>query len=272
MSDRATSPPDAPQAGRSRKGSPPPGRRRRPPLSPPLLLCLATAKEYAAALGPLGAPAAPLPGRAVAWSRAGRELLLCVTGVGPVAAALTAGRLLGERGNALAGVVNCGVAGGFDLAATPLGSLVAADEEALPEYGLRTGAGTDGAAIAFPQLSPAGRPVHDRLPLSPLADAAAMGLRLPEGTAVGPCVTVAGVSGDDARAAVLARKYRALAESMEGFSLGLAAAMAGLPFLELRAVSNQVGRRPPGDWDLPGALCALARAVAALLKGDPSRV
>lgn len=249
--------------GRSGRDAVPPGRR-----SPPLLLfCLATAREYAAAFGPLGAPAAPEPGGAVAWTRGGRETLLCVTGVGPVAAALAAGRMLGVHGGALGGIVNCGIAGSYDTAAAPLASLVAASCEALPEYGIRTGAGTDGAGLGFPQLSPGGSPVRDLLPLDPAGAAAAMGLRLPEEALCGPCVTVAGVSGDDARALVLARKYRAVAESMEGFSLGLAAAAAGLPFLELRTVSNQVGRRPPDAWDLPGALAALGRAVAFLFSG-----
>lgn len=246
----------------------PPSTGRRGDAVPPggqsLLFSLATAKEYAAVFGPLGAPAAPSPGEAVSWRRAGRPCLLLVTGVGPVAAALSVGRLLGRHEGTLAGVINCGVAGGFDLAVTPPGALVAATAEALPEYGVRTGAGTDAAGISFPQLTPDGQAVFDRLPLDPAAAAAAMGLYLPPHAIAGPAVTVAGVSGDADRAAILGRKYRAVSESMEGFALALAAAVAGLPFLELRTVSNQVGRRPPETWDLPGALAALGRAVAEL--------
>jgi futalosine hydrolase len=200
----------------------------------------------------------------VAWKRAGRDCLLLVTGVGPVAAALSVGRVLGRFEGTVAGVVNCGIAGGFDLAATPLGACVAAVSEALPEYGIRTGAGTDAAQLAFPQLCPGGQAVFDRLALDPAAAAAAMGLALPPQTRCEAAVTVAGVSGDPDRAAILCRKYRAATESMEGFAVALAAAAEGLPFLELRAVSNQVGCRPPEAWDLPGAFAALGRAVDGL--------
>ncbi|WP_428566274.1 MAG: futalosine hydrolase [Solidesulfovibrio sp. DCME] len=256
--DEPATPAASPQNGKSRRDSVPPGRRRH------ILFTLATAKEYAAAFGPLGAPAAPPPGQGVAWGRGGRDCLLCLTGVGPVAAALTVGRLLGRFEGEIAGVVNTGIAGGYDLAATPLCSLVAATEETLPEYGIRTGAGTDCAGLTFPQLAPAGIPVFDRLPLDPAAAATAMGLALPPEAAPGPAVTVAGVSGDPDRAAILWRKYRAQSESMEGFAVALAAAAEGLPFLGLRTISNRVGCRPPEAWDLPGALAALGRAVAGL--------
>jgi futalosine hydrolase len=229
-----------------------------------LLVCLATAKEYKAALASLGAPAAPSPGETVSWRRGGRDCLVVVTGVGPVAAAASLGLALGRAGRDVAGVLNLGVAGGFDLGATPLGALVAATAEAFPEYGLRHKAGVDARGLGFPQVSLAEAPVFDQLPLDPQAAAAAMGLALPEDAVAGTCVTVAGVSADLDRAAILARKYQAAAESMEGFSLALAAGVAGAPFLELRAVSNRVGSRESGDWDLPGALIALGRAAARL--------
>lgn len=264
MADRPTAAPDrhadqdGPLAGRSRRGDAPPGRRR-------LLLVLATAKEYKAALAALGAPAAPSAGEAVSWRRGGRELLALVTGVGPVAAALAVGRILGRCEGGVAGVANLGVAGSFDLAAAPLGACVVATAEAFPEYGLRREAATDPRGIVFPQLTIGKEPVYDRLALSPADAALAMGLSLPGDARFGPCVTVAGVSGDAGRAEALARTYGAVGESMEGFAVALAAAAGSLPFLELRAVSNRVGARPPEDWDLAGGLAALGRAVADLL-------
>lgn len=242
-----------------------------PPLLPPagaapVLLSVATAKEYKAAFAPLGAPTPPEPGEAVFWRRGGREFLVVVTGVGPVAAALSLGLALGRHAAIdLAGVVNCGIAGSFDLTAAPLGGLVVATAEVFPEYGLRGECGTDARALAFPQLRIGGQPVFDRLPLDPEAAIRAMGLPRPESAARGTCVTVAGVTATTGRAEILARKYAAMAESMEGFAGALATAAAGLPFLELRTISNRVGARPPMDWDLAGALAALGRATACLL-------
>lgn len=220
-----------------------------------LLLVAATELEAAAVLRhlpshqPLSLPSGPAR--------------LAVCGVGPLNAALEAGRWL--AGEPLRGVVNLGVAGSFGLA-LPLGSAAVVAEEFFPEFGLHGAGGFDPAGLGFAQaLGPDG-PVHDRLALSPEAAAAAMGLALPP-LHRARSLTVAGVSGCPARAAELADRYPGgpLLENMEGFALALGCLRAGVPFLEVRSVSNRVGARPPQDWDLPAALDALALAAARLL-------
>jgi len=229
-----------------------------------LCLAVATAKEYRAAFGALGAPAAPAAGAAVIWRRGGRDWRLLVTGIGPVAAGVSLGRLLGAGG--LDGVVNLGLAGSFDLAGAPLGALVAATAETFPEYGLgREGTPPDPKALGFPQITIAGEPIYDQIGLDPDAAARAMGLAVPEGCLRGACATVATVAAEPARSAAATRTPLPLIENMEGFALALACALAETPFLELRTVSNRVGARPPRDWDLAGALASLARTTARLL-------
>jgi futalosine hydrolase len=231
----------------------------------PLLLVLATAKEYRAALSGLGAPAPPAPGATVRWRRGGRDHAVLVSGVGPVAAALAVGRAIGAASQAFGGVVGLGIAGSFDLTALPLGGLVAATAELFPEYGLRGPESVDARGIAFPQATIDGQDIYDRLDLRPPAEAArAMGLTLPGETVAGTCLTVAGVTATADRAAFLAGRHAALAESMEGFAVALGAAASGLPVLILRVISNRVGSRPPVDWDLPGAFAALGRTAARL--------
>lgn len=228
-----------------------------------LCLAVATAKEYKAALSGLGAPAAPAAGHWTSWRRRGRDLRLLVTGVGPVAAGIALGRLLGaER---LAGVVNLGVAGAFDLARIPLAGLAMATAETWPEYGLRGESGIAPRGLGFPQLTVESGPVYDRLPLRPEAAAAAMGLGLPPPAVPGDFATVAGVGTAEAPSAAGRLRPWPLAEAMEGFALALACALVAIPFLELRAISNRVGARPPQDWDLPGACATLSRIVPALL-------
>jgi futalosine hydrolase len=51
---------------------------------------------------------------------------------------------------------------------------------------------------------------------------------------------------------------------MEGYGVGCAAQLAGLPFGELRTISNPVGPRDRSAWRLPEALAALERACAHL--------
>ena len=53
--------------------------------------------------------------------------------------------------------------------------------------------------------------------------------------------TVTGTAEGLAR--ILARYPEAVAEGMEGFGVATAAAQAGVPFAELRTVSNPVGPR-----------------------------
>ena len=146
-----------------------------------LVLALATATELYAAL-PGAAPGlepgdtAPL---ALPGDRRSASLAL-VTGVGPVGAALRLGRLLGALGpGAVAGVLNLGVAGSFDTATLPLGAVAVADRETWPEFGLRTQAGVDAAALDFPVGRTAAGPLGASLALDPDASARAMGLSLP---------------------------------------------------------------------------------------------
>lgn len=226
----------------------------------PVLLAFATIRE-ASSLGALGAPK-PNADEPAPWRFRGRDLLLGVVGVGPVAAALHMGAFLARH--TPSGVINLGAAGAFDLAATPMGTAVAATLEIWPEYGLRQNDRVDPEGIRLPQTTTAAGPVRDRLELDPDAAAGAMGLGLPEKTARGPSLTVAGVSGDAGRAALYRDHYAPATENMEGFACALACERSRLPFLEIRIVSNLVGSRDKADWDLPGALARLAQTADLL--------
>jgi futalosine hydrolase len=92
------------------------------------------------------------------------------------------------------------------------------------------------------------------------------GLDLPVPGAVrGPVLTVSTVTGTaEGLARILARYPEAVAEGMEGFGVATAAAQAGVPFAELRTVSNPVGPRDRAAWRIPQALAALTDAARAL--------
>jgi futalosine hydrolase len=228
-----------------------------------LVLALATAKELRAALP--GAPPGLNPGDTVPVALPGRRALALVAGVGPVGAALRLGRLLGALGpGAVAGVLNVGVAGSFDTAALPLGAVAVAVRETWPEYGLRTRGGVDAAALGFPVGHAHSGPVGPSLTLEPDAAARALGLEPPAAWPRVPALTVAAASADAATADALRAAHGALLENMEGYALALACLEAGLPFLEVRAVSNAVGSRRAEDWALPAALAALPKILAAL--------
>jgi futalosine hydrolase len=81
----------------------------------------------------------------------------------------------------------------------------------------------------------------------------------------GGILSVSTVTGTADRSAVLRARYPdAVAEGMEGFGVAVAAAAAGIPFAELRTISNPIGPRDRAAWRIPDALAALAGAGAAL--------
>jgi len=171
-------------------------------------------------------------------------------GVGPVAAAVSTGRLLGQGYDL---VVSAGIAGGFPTA--PVGSVVIADAVVHADLGAETADGfASMAELGWGEVRHALAPdlvaeVHRRT-----------------GARAGAVLTVSTVTGSRHRAdELLAAHPDAVAEAMEGFGCYRAAAAAGVPFLELRAIANPVGPRDRESWRIADALTALTIACADLL-------
>jgi len=188
----------------------------------------------------------------------GHPVTVAVVGVGPAAAAAVTARLLAlaeAGGQPYDAVVSAGIAGGFTGRAG-LGDLVlatrsvAADLGAVAPDGFQTldelGFGSTVAAVDGP-LTEALRSVL------PAAGAGAV-------------LTVSTVTGTAESADELAARHPdALAEAMEGYGVGCAAALSAVPFAELRAVSNLVGPRDRSAWRVSDALAALTAAAPAFL-------
>ncbi|XMN07348.1 futalosine hydrolase [Streptomyces griseobrunneus] len=170
-------------------------------------------------------------------------------GAGPAAAAAATAFALASAPEPYGLVVSAGIGGGFAPAA-PLGSLVVASDIVAADLGAET---PDGflpvTALGF------GR---DRFAPPP---ALVREVAAATGAAPGPVLTVSTVTGTAARTAALLTAYPgALAEAMEGFGVAEAAERAGVPVLELRAVSNTVGPRDRAAWRIGDALAALTEA------------
>jgi futalosine hydrolase len=189
---------------------------------------------------------------------AGAGVTVLVGGIGPAAAAVAAAVSLALAPE-VSLVLSVGIAGGFAQAGVRVGDVVLATSSVSADLGADTPAGFQSAAdlgwgsadvLAPPDLLAAVRERLDRVGLAGHA---------------GPVLTVSTVTGTAARAARLYRDHRAVAEAMEGAAVGTAADRFGCAFLELRGVSNLVGDRDRDCWDIPGALAALRRAMAASL-------
>ncbi|WP_462202789.1 futalosine hydrolase [Frankia sp. CcWB3] len=81
----------------------------------------------------------------------------------------------------------------------------------------------------------------------------------------GSVISVSTVTGTERRATALTERLDPVAESMEGYAVGVAARAFGVPVVEIRTISNTVGRRDRSDWNLPVALASLHTAAAALV-------
>lgn len=86
--------------------------------------------------------------------------------------------------------------------------------------------------------------------------------------AEGVVATVSTCSGTDGAAAEVVRRTGAIVEAMEGAAVAAVAGRLGVPFAELRVVSNTTGDRDGQEWDLRLALerlGALADSIAGLI-------
>jgi futalosine hydrolase len=188
-------------------------------------------------------------------ARDGVEVL--AAGVGMAAAAASTARALATAPHPYDLVLSAGIAGGFDGRADPLATVVASRSIAAD-----LGADSPDGFLSLDELGFGSSTVEaDADALTRLRGA------LPDAI-VGDVLTVSTVTGTAEQAAALRSRHpEAVAEAMEGFGVATAAALAGVPFAELRTISNAIGPRDRGAWRLGDALDALGAAAARLAAG-----
>jgi nucleoside phosphorylase len=161
-----------------------------------------------------------------------------VGGVGPVEAAAATARTLALR--SFDAVLHVGLAGARGV---PVGSLVV------------------GTEAVYCDLS-AEWPVVERVAADPaLVAAVAAALAAESQTPIHTSATVGGARKSP-RDTV---SHGPLVEGMEGFGVLRAAELAGVPAVEVRAISNELGEPDRAKWNLTGALEALEDALPTLV-------
>ena len=184
-------------------------------------------------------------------------------GVGPAVAAAATARLLTlaeAAGRPYRAVVSAGIGGGF-AGRVAVGATVLGTRSVAADLGAESPEG-------FIPVDELGMP-PELLGGGPTVDAdpellAALRAALPEAV-VGAVLTVSTVTGTAASTRALADRHPdAVAEAMEGYGVAVAAAHAGLPFAELRTVSNPIGPRDRGSWRMREAFTALTAAARVL--------
>jgi nucleoside phosphorylase len=162
---------------------------------------------------------------------AGWDTLVC--GVGPVEAAHATARRLAM--SPPAAVLHVGIAGARRASGVPLTTLVVGADARYSDLGVGP-EWAPGVAVPDPRLLAAMRRV--------LPDAPAL--------RIGTSGRVGGTSGCDV-------------EAMEGFAVLRAAQVAGIPAVEVRAISNAIEEPDRGRWDIAGALAAITGVTPTLV-------
>lgn len=207
-----------------------------------------------------------------AWTREGGEFVCAAGGMGKTNAAHALTTLLasGDRKERI--VVGFGIGGAFPGSGLSVGDVAVADREIYGDEGSLTPAGWISCEdIRIPLAEVDGQRFFNEFPVtggvaSPPPSSTYADFRV----ASGPFVTVSACSGTDERAAELERRHGAICESMEGAAYAHVATLHGIPWMEVRGISNIVENRDPSRWDIGTAAANAAAVVSEILAALPS--
>jgi futalosine hydrolase len=201
-----------------------------------------------------------------------QRVLLCVGGMGKVNAAHTATLML-ARFDPEALVV-FGIGGAYPSSGAGIGDLAIAKEEIAGDEGVLTREGfKDTEYIGIPLLKTATSLIYTTYPASePLVHRSLQSLAAHQKSGqgkihVGRFVTLSTCTGTATRAQELEERYRGLCENMEGAAVAQVAELHGVPWLEIRGISNIVEDRDLKKWDIPKAAGAVQQAVQHIVEG-----
>lgn len=195
--------------------------------------------------------------RRTRYRAAAGDVDVLITGVGMVATASWCSRILATDRYDVA--FNLGVCGSFNRAIAP-GAVVHVMTDRLAELGAEDGDSfltiqRMGLLQADEFPFKRGRLVNEAPPvIAPLAD-----LRAVDG------ITVSTVHGNEASIAGVVERFGPDVESMEGAAFMYSCLIHGVPFAQVRAVSNIVERRNRAAWKLHEAVGALGAAGLRIL-------
>lgn len=203
---------------------------------------------------------------------AGREISLCVGGMGKVNAAHAATLLLTHASSEA--LIVFGIGGAYRSSGAIVGDLALAQEEVAGDEGVLTPDGfKDTTYIGIPLLKTATSMIYHTFPASKMLTEQAQrslssrqveaGSRLHMGT----FITLSTCTGTSARAEELEARYHGLCENMEGAAAAQVAASHTVPWMEVRGISNLVEDRNLKTWDIPRAAQAAQNAVIQILEG-----
>ncbi len=214
-----------------------------------VLIVTATGAEIAPVVASLGHGAATAA-RTCRYASGPHTIDVLTTGVGMVPTAAWTSRALVHARYDLA--LNLGVCGSFDRGLAP-GQVVHVVADRIAELGAEDGE----AFLGLADLDLSGDDIVANA--APPANAALEALPAVAG------ITVNTVHGNERTIAEAVKRLGPQVESMEGAAFMYACLVGGVPFAQVRAVSNVVERRNRAAWKLPEAIASLGDAALRIL-------
>lgn len=185
------------------------------------------------------------------------NLKLLITGVGMLATAYSLMKEIGKSRPDL--IIQAGIGGSYSEELPPP-AVVLVGEELIADLGAME---TEGFADIFDMgfESADSSPFTGRLLVNHKIEKW-QGLALP----VVRGATINYISSTAGQAAIIRDKYQPAVESMEGAALHYVCIREEIPFLQVRAISNFAGDRDKRNWQLPGSIKALNKALQKIIE------
>jgi futalosine hydrolase len=179
-----------------------------------------------------------------------------ITGVGQMQCGIRLAEVLASRSYGMA--VQAGLAGSF-VPSIKKRDVVVVSEEALPDLGAED---REGFLELFDMglLDPNHPPFSDRRLVAP-----EVGLASLTGLPRVRSVTVNRVLSNDASIEWVRGRFSPEVVNMEGAAFLYACAVRRVPCVSIRAISDMVGPRDKGSWDIPGAVASLNAALQRVI-------
>lgn len=193
-------------------------------------------------------------------------IFLAHLGIGKVNTA--AGLALALHYTRASAVIQFGIGGAFPGSALGLGDVAVASSETHLDSGVRDRDGwQDMKALGFALLEK-DELYYNVFPTDPELSAK---LARATGAVTASFGTSETVTGRVNAASELFKRHHVLIESMEGAAAVQVCTALGVPFAEIRAVSNPVGERDKSHWNIPLAIQNVDQAILtymAAIKGE----
>ncbi len=197
----------------------------------------------------------------------GQNILLCHGGIGQVNMAIQLTRLLIEY--TPIAVLLCGCGGSYPDRGLQIGDLALAENEIYGDLGVATADNfipLDQLTLPQnPQLAPI---IQQSFSLH--SDLLKWAQETLPNTISGPFVSVNCCSGTTDLSTELQQRTGGICENMEGAAAAQVCAEFGIPFLELRGISNPTGTRDPQQWDINHGAEAAQLGILELLENWPT--